>query len=271
MKPIFLNGARGDLFAIYHPAAVTRRVPQGLVYLPPFAEEMNRARRMAALQARQLAALGVDVLLLDPFGTGDSAGDFGDARWEIWHDDAAAAVAWLRDRCDGDVGLWGLRLGALLAAELASEESQGIARLLLWQPVLSGDRFLTQFLRLRLAAALGREAERETTKDLKARLAEGETLEIGGYELAPSLAASLSGHDLGSLLGPATPPPIDWLEVSSGETPELSPATSKMLEKLDNAGSKVTARAVAGEPFWSIQEFTLAPALIEATSVLFKP
>src|SRR3546814_1526626 len=63
--------------------------------------EMNRSRRMAALQARALAALGIDVLLLDLFGTGDSAGDFRDARWEIWREDAMAAVAWLGARCGG--------------------------------------------------------------------------------------------------------------------------------------------------------------------------
>lgn len=271
MKPFFLNGAQGALFAIHHPAAVPRPDPQGLVYLPPFAEEMNRSRRMAALQARGLAALGVDVLLLDPFGTGDSAGGFGEASWETWHEDAAAAVAWLKDRCEGEVGLWGLRLGALLAADLASDASQRIARLLLWQPVLSGDRYLTQFLRLRLAASLGQETGRETTRDLKARLAQGESLEIGGYELSPALATAISARDLGSLLDPKDSPQTDWLEVSSAETPEFSPASVKTLEKLGQAGTKVATRTVAGEPFWSIQEFTLAPALIEATSELFQP
>jgi alpha/beta superfamily hydrolase len=40
---------------------------------------MNKARRMAALQARALAALGYGVLLLDLHGCGDSSGDFGDS------------------------------------------------------------------------------------------------------------------------------------------------------------------------------------------------
>jgi exosortase A-associated hydrolase 2 len=270
MEAFFLDGTRGPLFAIYHPATSGRQLRQGLVYLPPFAEEMNRARRMAALQARRLSALGVDVLLLDPCGTGDSAGDFGEARWETWREDASTAVAWLRERSGGAVGLWGLRLGALLAAEVASDAPQGIARLLLWQPVLSGDRYLTQFLRLRLAASLGRDAGRETTQDLRARLAQGEPLEIGGYELAPALAAALSGRDLRSLLSCPTMPHTDWLEVSSAEQPELSPATAKMLEKLDEAGARVVSRAVRGEPFWTIQEFTLAPALLDATEELFR-
>ena len=96
--------------------------PRGaLLYLPPFAEEANRSRRMAVLQARRLAARGWPVLLLDPFGTGDSAGAFHEARWELWLADAAQAAAWLATRWPGgSVTLWGLRLGALLAAALAA-------------------------------------------------------------------------------------------------------------------------------------------------------
>src|SRR5690606_29370002 len=118
----------------------------------------------------RLAALGIDVLLLDPFGTGDSAGDFGEARWETWRADAEAAVAWLGERCGGPVGLWGLRLGAVLAADVAAQANGRIAYLVLWQPVLFGERFLTQFLRLRVAAGMGGQAVQETTKDLRARL-----------------------------------------------------------------------------------------------------
>src|SRR3546814_14337350 len=81
MEALFIDGPAWRLFAIHHAAAPHCRQGLGLVYLPPFAEEMNRSRRMAALQARALAALGIDVLLLDLFGTGDSAGDFRDARW----------------------------------------------------------------------------------------------------------------------------------------------------------------------------------------------
>jgi exosortase A-associated hydrolase 2 len=140
MELFYLKGSQGPLFSIYHPAARTRRPRLGLVYAPPFAEEMNRARRMAALQARRLAELGVDILLLDPYGTGDSAGDFGEARWEIWRDDLRTAIAWLGAHTNGKVGLWGLRLGALLAADVAASDPDRLARLVLWQPVLSGDR-----------------------------------------------------------------------------------------------------------------------------------
>ncbi len=55
-------------------------------------------------------------------------------------------------RVSAPVSLWGLRLGALLALDFAREISKKkLDRFILWQPVISGDSFLTQFLRLRLA------------------------------------------------------------------------------------------------------------------------
>jgi exosortase A-associated hydrolase 2 len=271
MQALFLDGAAGPLFAVYHPAIPTRRERLGLVYLPPFAEEMNRSRRMAALQARRLAALGLDVLLLDPFGTGDSAGDFGEARWEIWREDASAAMAWLAGRCGGNVGLWGLRLGALLAAEVALEAAQQPACLVLWQPVHSGERFLTQFLRLRVAAGMGRSAGKETAGELRTRLRQGQALEIAGYELAPALAESIAGRQLRDPLERLTGPRLDLLEVASGEEPAAAPATRQLLAALAGRDLRLRAQAVRGDPFWSLQEITLAPALLDATERLFSP
>lgn len=268
MEALFLDGPAGPVFAVHHAAAPACRQGLGLVYLPPFAEEMNRARRMAALQARRLAALGIDVVLLDPFGTGDSAGDFGAARWEIWREDTRTAMAWLGARCGGRVGLWGLRLGALLAAEVAAE-TPGLARLLLWQPVLSGERHLTQFLRLRVAAGMGKGAGRETAKDLRASLTGGETLEIAGYALAPALAEAIAARRLAGPLGRLDRLPVDLLEVGAGDG--LAAGTQQMLAALHDRGRAPRALAVRGEPFWSIQEITVAPALLDATAALFRP
>ncbi len=67
-----------------------------VVYVHPFAEEMNKSRRMAALQSRALAAAGFAVLQIDLLGCGDSSGDFGDASWDEWIDDVLLAVRWLR-------------------------------------------------------------------------------------------------------------------------------------------------------------------------------
>ena len=72
-QPGFVGRGPQRRFWLHHPArggAVRARV----LYLHPLAEEMNRSRRMAALQARALAAAGCEVLQPDLLGCGDSAG-----------------------------------------------------------------------------------------------------------------------------------------------------------------------------------------------------
>lgn len=280
-RPFFLSGSAGPLFCLDHPPAADS-LPQGvrrgsLLYLPPFAEEANRARRMAVLQAGRLARRGWRVLLLDPFGTGDSAGDFHQARWSLWLDDASRAADWLTAQGPGDPPpvLWGLRLGALLAAQLAAEAKGRFRHLLFWQPLLRGDRFMTQFLRLRVAAAMAA-GEKESGKDLRARLEAGEILEVAGYELAPELVRAIEGLSLETLLAGLGDTRVDWLEVNrSTEGPAMeklvtTPASARLIESLPaQGGPSPRALALSGEPFWAIQEITLAPKLLDATDALF--
>ena len=54
---------------------------------------MNRCRAMVALQARAFAALGAGTLVLDPFGTGESSGEFVAASWATWGDDLQRVIA----------------------------------------------------------------------------------------------------------------------------------------------------------------------------------
>ena len=185
MQAQFLQGPSGPLFSIYYPANPEIRTQGAVLYIHPFAEEMNKSRRMAALQARRFADAGFAVLLPDMHGCGDSSGDFVDARWELWLDDLQHHLRWLQQQISAPVYLWGLRSGALLATELAQQCSP--KGLLLWQPVSNGSQFLTQFLRLRIAAAMMGGAK-ETTAQLREIFKSGKTLEIAGYEIAPELA-----------------------------------------------------------------------------------
>ena len=63
-----------------------------ILFLHPFAEEMHRSRHMVASQARALAGAGYRVMLLDLYGCGDAGGEFTDATWDIWQQDAAYAA-----------------------------------------------------------------------------------------------------------------------------------------------------------------------------------
>lgn len=259
-EAFFLATPLGERYCLFHaPAGQCRGA---LVYLHPFGDEMNKTRRMAALQARALAALGYGVLQIDLQGCGDSDGDFADARWEHWKQDVGAASAWLERRLGQAVGLWGLRLGALLALDYA--RSAPVARLLLWQPVLQGSVLITQFLRLRVAGGMldATESASGGTKALRAQLAAGEALEVGGYLLAPQLAAAIDALDAAQL---APPCPTDWIEIVAAPERALPPAA---LRVADGWTARPAMHKVVGAPFWATQEITELNGLLAATCAI---
>lgn len=264
----FLDTADGPRFCLFHaPVGACRGA---LVYVHPFAEEMNRARRMAALQARAFASRGIGVLLLDLHGCGDSAGDFGDATWDGWLRDIAAARAWLEDRLGCTAGLWGLRLGALLAVVHAQRAPSAPKQLLLWQPVTVGSGYLNSFLRLRLAGELLQgDSGRGGTGALRETLGKGEPLEIAGYILNPQLAAGLDAANA-SALGPRCP--IHWFDITASAGQPLPPAATRVVDTWRLQGSQVDVHLVHGPQFWAAAETIDCPALLTATlNCLEKP
>ncbi|MCG8361122.1 MAG: hydrolase 2, exosortase A system-associated [Kiloniellales bacterium] len=262
----FAEGQDGRVFLLHHRPPPGVRDRGDIIYLPPFAEEMNRARRMAALQARALAQQGFGTLLLDYYGTGDSAGEFRDGCIETWHADAETAVSWLEAQGRKAIAFWGLRSGALLALKAIGRERHKTMSLVLWQPVLDGKTMLNQFLRVRTAASMGRGGKPETPGVLREMMSAGQTIEVAGYELTPRLVEEIDGMRL-----PIEPPScarIIWLEVDSDPERGPSPPAQRILDSWNANGLEVHHRIVVGDPFWQLRDVTLAPALIDATTML---
>ena len=233
-----------------------------MLFVHPFAEEMNKSRRMVSLNSRALAAAGFDVLLIDLLGCGDSSGDFGDATWGTWERDLDAAIRWLAARGDGPVWLWGLRIGGLLAAATASRLGAR-SHLLLWQPVVSGRRFVQQFLRSRVMRDAIRDgAERSTTSTLMNALSAGDTIEVGGYTIAPALLLPLDQLEMSALPVGSV---VHWLEVSDSDAPGPSHVANEFAGRWRNCGVDVTTNAVVGAQFWQTQEITECMPLVQSS------
>lgn len=267
-EPFFLPAATGHRFCLFHAPAAGVSGRGAVVYVHPFAEEMNKSRRMAALQARALAAAGHAVLQMDLHGCGDSSGDFADASWEGWVDDVRLACDWLQQRSGSVPWLWGLRAGCLLAAE-AAHRSGAAHGLLLWQPVVSGRQYLQQFLRLKLAGGLTRGGDQAgaggpatATAGLHEKLARGETVEVAGYGLSGALANGLARAVLAF---PPMSPRVVWLDVSARTDGALSPLAERTLAEWQAAGRCASARQVCGPAFWQTAEIAESPALLAAT------
>lgn len=236
--------------------------PRGAVlFLHAFAEEMHMSRRNVAVQARALAADGFEVVLLDFTGCGDGDGDFADATVACWREDAACALAALRERTGLPVVLWGMRAGALLACEL-SRQAPGIERLLLWQPVLNGEQQVDQFLRLRATADAIESGGGFDRKALWNQLRSGQALEIAGYLLSPAMAMELATLRLLDMT-PACP--VSWLEVSLTESTEPALPSQRVISRWRDAGLEVDVTAVPGSPFWRNHDAPVNVELQRAT------
>jgi exosortase A-associated hydrolase 2 len=263
-EPFFLDAGAMRLFCVYFPPIGGAR--GNYVFVPPFAEEMNRCRSMVAMQARALAHEGFGTLLVDLFGTGDSSGEFGQATWNSWRDSVIAAWRWLGEQPGERSGIWGLRLGAVLAAELLDDGNIAADHAIFWQPVVSPKAMLTQFLRIKVAAAMDLKIEGPSTSDMRAALKAGASVEVGGYELNPALVLPLDQKalaDYGSLGGAAT----DWIEVTPmAEQLELGAASAKAIEILTERGARIEPQVCQGPLFWQLHERTLAPQIIEITT-----
>jgi exosortase A-associated hydrolase 2 len=231
-NPFFLSSPRGARFAI----STTGAEPAigGLLFVHPFAEEMNKSRRMGALAAEAFAARGWLVLQIDLAGCGDSAGDFGDVDWQWWIDDVSLAWTWLRERCTGPLGIWTLRAGCLVAADWLAQSTER-PPLLLWQPVVNGQQHLTQFLRLKSASEMLTSAgSKGAVARVRADLDAGTSVEVAGYRLSPGLAAGLGGATL--RLPERYSAPLAVLEVASAAHAELSPAIASLAARWRDAG-----------------------------------
>jgi len=261
----FIDGSHAALAAVIWtpPPDVPPRF--AVLHVPAAFEEMNKSRRMVALQARAFAAAGGCVVAYDPSGTGDSAGDHGEATWARWRDDAAAAWAFIRHEFPLPCVLWGSRLGALLTASVAADARFAPSALLLWQPVASGATYANQFLRLAAAAEIaGRAGPARDGKMLRATLAAGGSVDIAGYTVHPDLISGCGTVNLEAVALPVCP--VIWRETSPGAPAEASAWAQKIAQRWNAAGVPVDLSAVSGPSFWASVEIEESPALIAATT-----
>ena len=263
MKAEFIAGPRGDLFTLYLPPDPGAPDRGDLIFVPPFAEEMNRSRAVVLAQARALRQAGVGVLVLDLYGTGDSDGGFADARWETWREDIRAAGAWLRERGRDRVGLWGLRLGGLLALDTMFDDPLGFRQVVLWEPVASGKAYMDQFLRIGVAEGIESGGRSVSLDEMRLKLSRTEPVEVAGYVVSRILTHAVDRSDLLEL-AEAVRVPATWID--------CAPPSAERLALIEDAGracasngARLDHLTVRSQPFWSVLNAAADPRLIEAT------
>lgn len=238
-----------------------------IVFVPPFGEEMNRCRALVSEQARNFAQSGYSCTVIDFYGTGDSQGELQDASLQLWSGNIHLVIETLQREVCIPVILWGLRLGAFIAMDFAAKSALVIDHILLWQPVVSGDRYVTQFLRQRVAGLVSKDLPPETTAEIRKRLAQGECIEVSGYTVGGVLMQDIESLSFAGMTALCAGK-IHWLENVSEQGADLAAGTAKAIEQLRSLQNDIVIHLYTGPQVWQLHKRDSLPELISITSSL---
>ena len=200
--------------------AADRGRARRLLIVPALFDEANKLRRHTVEVIRRLDAAGIDCLLPDLPGCGESLSPLAEQTPSLWRAAMAAAAAHF-----GATQVLAIRGGAMLAPPLPG-----------WAlaPV-KGASVLRQMLRARVLAA--REAGREESGD--ALLAEAMTsgLELAGFQLCGAFIAEFQSLEMQSsdLIGTIDQSRLGgpglWLRAEPGEDAAQADALAALIAK----------------------------------------
>lgn len=180
-----------------HRLFVMEQVPvtaRGAVLIcAPFLEERLFCRRVLRNLALSLADAGWHVLRFDSAGEGDSEGDLLEVGAFATQRHISVLAERLREKVNGPLVLVGLRWGAnqALAQDKVADALVAI------EPLASGEDYLQQLLRQNLTTQMAcHGAVRMNREALLAASAAGESVNVQGYELGPSMVAEMRQFDL---------------------------------------------------------------------------
>ncbi len=235
VEPFFFAGARGSLYGCHHRPANPTAQGAAVLLCAPTGHEYTACHRALRQLAAQLCRAGRHVMRFDYGGSGDSAGDYADARLQGWRDDIALAIAECRRRSGAaEVALVGLRLGATLALQVARQRSPregDIARLVLWNPVLDGAALLREW--------------RATAADFVAELGwqvPAQPEQVLGLPLSAGMVEDLNALDAG-IEGLGALPVLICHDPADSTVPAFA-------ERLAASGRRVEVRAIEGGAVW---------------------
>lgn len=196
-KPLFFNNGPDRLFGFVHqPDHVQAR--EGIVLCHAFGEEKLWSQRVYVNFAREAAKRGIAVFRFDFRGHGDSVGHSEENTLENFASDIDAAIRQFRLECPGiqNLGLLGLRFGgSLVALYAANNDFNG--RIALWEPVINGDRYMQELLRINLSTQLA--VHGKVTKNRKALvddMTKGIYANVDGYLISFDLFSECNEVDL---------------------------------------------------------------------------
>ncbi|MGH9322236.1 MAG: serine aminopeptidase domain-containing protein [Vicinamibacteria bacterium] len=242
MRPFYFGTSSRPLFGVYHPPATPPGPRGGVLLCYPFGREYLRAHRAVRELANELGREGFHGLRFDYYGCGDSGGEGVDGSIVEWVANVSDALEELEEASlRSDLSAVGLRLGAALAFLAASSgRARPFRRLVLWDPIVSGSRYLEEL------DSLQEEWSRAHPAVASKAPADGAEENLG-FPLTPALRDTITGIDLRKI---EKVPAESVLVMTSKEDADAD----ELAETLGRRGARVTRESISGAKFWLRQE-----------------
>jgi pimeloyl-ACP methyl ester carboxylesterase len=179
-RPISFGPPDRRLFGFHHAPPGVEQRSVAMVLCPPFGYEAMSTYRTYRHLAERLARAGLHVLRFDYYGTGNSSGNGEEPhRAASILDDINRAIDEIELRAQvSEVSLFGVRLGALLAARVASERDD-VSSLILFGTPVSGRTYAREVRAMHLLQ------ERSPADDVQ----------IAGFKIGNALLDDLKSID----------------------------------------------------------------------------
>ena len=251
----FFQGAKGPLFRIIR---TPEQVLAHLLFIAPLFEQANQTRHHITRSAINGYHQGLQTIVYDHYGTGDSGGELVEANLILWQQDILLQLENIKENSAKAIYL-SLPLSAVLL--LSDEMLSLVDGLILLQPDFNGKRFVQQFKRLALAAKLT-----QADKKKYAEINNEEKFEIAGYTMQKDLLEQLAGQSLLQLASFN----VDcyWFEWLA-KADELSPGRKKQQQALANKANKLIVQQVAAVKFWQATELQLSVEFLAHEQLAF--
>lgn len=248
-RPLLFGPPQRQLFAMLHLPGDGPQSRAAVLLCPPFGQEAIRAHRTFKVLAERLARAGHPAIRFDYFGSGDSGGEDDEVSLAGMSNDIGAAGRQLRDVAAGRPVTWlGLGLGATAAWLCASVSPQPPDQLLIWDPVLDGQKYL-QLLRDKQAQFIRESFSLRTHKVPAAT----DVLEAVGFAVAPKLQADLRGLSADKL--PTLPASVRTILVSSPDSED----NGMLLSLARAAGAPIRHIEVKHDVDWLMENMESGP------------
>ena len=195
MNQFFFGNVEKPLYAVHQEPHGSQLRDSAVLICYPTGREYMRCHRALVKLCDRLAEAGFHSLRFDYFGTGDSAGEYGDGDLTEWVSNAQLAAEELREISGVQkISVLGVRLGAAVAFGLLQSEAH-LKAAVLWDPVTDGEQFLRRLTKMHMDFV--EDTNRFPALGTQTRNVSGD--EYLGMVYSPELKASISNYKVSEL------------------------------------------------------------------------